>query len=348
VNAKRAAHSPTAALPLRVAAQGVCCPVGNSVPAAVAAMRASLAHFSPTPYHDDANRAISGSSLYEVPLTGRERLRHMYRMAAEECFASLALDDDAPLPPIILLGGERGERETERLDWLLETCRPEGGHDKRTCRMAAGKAGIAAALQRARDILTGPDAPEFVVVIAVDSLLEPEAITPFIESRRILCSTNSDGFVPGEACAAIALTIKPDDQPALWIEGIGTGSEPASPESNDPPLIAKGLTDALRGAISEASAPARDYTFHAPAYSGEQWFCKETSLALCRVMTEAPKEFDTRVICLSLGEVGAASAPMTLIWTGAEMALGILGDRGLLHFSNNDSQRAALAVRYRI
>jgi len=351
MNANRAAPSPAVAatLPLRIAAQGVCCAVGNSAPAAVAAMRAQLSHFSPSPYLDDASQSIPGALLYQVPLEGRERLRHMYRMATEECLASLPLDPDAQLPPIILLGGERGDSAAKRLDWLLRTCQPEDGYDKRTCRMAAGKAGLGAALRQAREILAAPDAPEYVLVVAVDSLLESKAIAPFIAKHRILCTTNSDGFIPGEAGAAIALTAKPSGQPALWIEGIGLGHEPASPESNDPPLIAQGLTEALRAAIAEAGAPSGEYSFQAPAFSGEQWYFKETSLAIGRVITDNAGVFDTKPICISVGEVGAACGPLGLAWVGHEMSLGLLGTRGLLHLSNHHGgERAALALHYRV
>jgi len=347
MNATRAAPAPATAL--RIAAQGACCAVGNSAPAAVAAMRAHLGHFSPSSFSDDAGRPIPAALLYQVPLNGRERLRHMYRMAVEECLSCLPLDPDAPLPPTILLGGERGAREAKRLDWLLQTSRPEDGHDKRTCRMAAGKAGIGAALRKAREIFAAPNAPEYVVIAAVDSFLEPEAIAPFIESRRILCSTNSDGFMPGEAGAAIALTPRPSGQPALWIEGVGIGTEPASPESSDPPLIGQGMTEALRAAIAEAGRPPRDYTFQAAGYSGEQWYFKEASLALTRVIDENMPVFDTRLICEAVGEVGAACGPLGLAWVGHEMSLGLLGQRGLLHLSNHHGgERAALALHYRV
>jgi len=335
--------------PLRLAAQGVCCAVGNSAPAAIAAMRARLGHFSPTAFTDDARQSIPGASLYQVPLTGEKRLLHMVRMATEECLSALPPTSEDP-PPMILIGaegaGEYGERQAECLDRLLAACRPR--HDPRTQRICAGKAGIGEALRRAQDIFSGPKPPEYVLVVGVDSFLEPETFARFSQARRILCTTNSDGFIPGEAGAAIALSTRPGDGPALWIDGIGRGVEPASPESADKPLLAQGLSEALRAALAEAGAPQPDYVFQANAASGEQWFMKEAALALGRVMTQVTPEFDVRLVCLAVGEVGAACGPLGLAWLGAEMALGTLGARGMFHLSNNDGQRTALALSYRV
>jgi len=338
-------------LPLRLVSQGICCSVGNSAPAAIAAMNARLANISFTTFVDEANQPIPGASLYQVPLTGDERLFHMARMATEECLTTLPSVPDRPLP-IILLGsegtGKRGERQAQRMDRLLAACRPESGFDPRTRGICAGKAGIGEALRLARDIFSAPDAPEYVLIVGVDSFLEPETFNHFIQARRILCTTNSDGFIPGEAGAAIALTARTGDGPALWIEGIGQGFEPASPESAEKPLLAQGLADALRAALSEASAPQSEYAFQAHAVSGEQWFMKEAALVIGRVITEVAPGFDGRMICLTVGEVGAACGPLGLAWLGAEMALGTLGARGFLHFSNDDGQRTALALNFRV
>ena len=300
---------------------------------------------------DKANQPIAGALLHQVSLTGDERLLHMIHMATEECLSALPLAPDSPLP-MILLGsegtGECSESQRERMDRLLAACRPPQSRDPRTRWICAGKASIGEALNQAREIFSAPNAPEYVLVVGIDSFLEPEIFNHYIHAQRILCSTNSDGFIPGEAGAAIALSAKAGEGPGLWIEGIGQGFEPASPESAEKPLLAQGLSEALRAALSEADAPQSDYAFQAHAVSGEQWFMKETALAVGRVMTQVAPGFDTRMICLSTGEIGAASGPLGLAWMGAEMALGTLGARGVLHLSSNNGLRTALALNYRI
>jgi len=319
-------------------------------------MRACLCRYAPTDFLDDEKGRIPGAMLFQVPITGRERLLYMYRSAVGECLSALPHEPDQPLPPFIVLGGEgdgeHGRWQAEQMDWLLDAYRPEDGHDPRTRHVCAGKAGIAEGLLAAREILTAPDAPEYVIVAGVDSFLEPETFIRFMNARRIFSFTNSDGFVPGEAGTAIALSARSDGTPGLWIEGVGQGHEPASPESNEVPLFARGLTDALRAAADDAGLQPWDYAFHASAVTGEQWYYKETSLAVSRFFAqnvpEPAPEIGTGLICRTTGEIGAASGPLGLAWAEREMAHGTLGTRGLLHFSNHNGQRAALAVNYRV
>jgi len=135
----------------------------------------------------------------------------------------LNIPETQPLPPTILIGAERerGPRFQRDLARLLTDNRPEDDHDPRTVLGCVGKAGIAPALVAANQIFAGAAPPEYVVIVGVDSLLDGASITHFLEQDRILCSTNSDGFTPGEAAAAIALTPRPAPEPALWVEGVG-------------------------------------------------------------------------------------------------------------------------------
>lgn len=339
-------------IPLRVVASGICCAVGFTAAASIAAIRARLNHFRETDFVDEAGEPINAAMLYEVPVWGEQRLQHMYRAVMGECLSALPEDseEDTPLPPIILIGAERtrGVRFTQGIKWLLQTNRPSGGYDMRTRGIRRGKAGIADALKTAREIFLMPDAPEYVIIAGVDSFLDAATIEHFVQAQRIRCSTNPDGFIPGEAGAAIVLSTNAGEEASLWIEGVGQAHEQAMPDGGAPPLRAHGLTQALRHAIEDAGAQVTDYTFHASGVSGEQWHFKEASLAMDRVMTQKRAKFPHRLVCQSVGEVGAACGPLALAWIASEMGPDdILGHRGLLHFANENGQRAALAVHYR-
>jgi len=336
--------------PLRVTSTGICCAVGNYSAAVSAAIRGRLNLFQPSDFRDETGSPIKLSMLHEVSVWGQARLQHMYRLAMTECLAGLALSDDQPLPPIILIGAERerGVRFHRDMVYLLSSNRPEEDYDPHTALGCLGKAGIAEALIGANQIFAGESPPEYVIIVGVDSFLDGASITHFLEQERLLCASNPDGFIPGEAAAAIALTPQPSDKPTLWVEGIGTAHEPASPLNNEIPLRGIGLTQALRTAIQSSGRSAEDFLFHASAISGEQWYFKEAGLAMDRVMTEKMAKFPHRTVAQSVGEIGAAFGPLMLSWIGDEMKPqdDNLGPRGLLHFANDNGQRAALAVHY--
>jgi 3-oxoacyl-[acyl-carrier-protein] synthase-1 len=335
--------------PLRVVASGICCAVGYDAPASIAAIRAHLNHFRESGFVDDAGEPIHAAMLYEVPVWGEQRLQHMYRAAMTECLAALPEDPGRPFPSIILIGAEyeRGERFAQGMEKLLWANRPEDGYTPGSYWLCRGKAGIADALRMANEIFAKASAPEYVIIVGVDSFLDAATIDHFLQKQRIRCSTNPDGFIPGEAGAAIALSRKPGRQASLWIEGLGQSHEPATPEGTAP-LLARGLTQAMRQAIDNAGGQPSDYLFHASGIGGEQWYFKEASLAMDRVMTQKVESFPHRLPCQSVGEIGAACGPLTLAWIASEMGPGdFLGNRGLVHFANNNGQRAALAVHYR-
>ncbi|WP_418648166.1 hypothetical protein ACNQFN_04910 [Thauera butanivorans] len=225
--------------------------------------------------------------------------------------------------------------------------RPEEDYDPRTILGCLGKAGIADALLGAGSMFAGEAPPEYVIIIGVDSFLDAASIEHFLAQERIRCSINPDGFIPGEAAAAIALTPRQSSGHALWIEGVGTAHEPASPFDEATSLRAMGLTKALRNALQSANWSADDLLFHASAIGGEQWYFKEAALAMDRVMTRKVAYFPHRVAAQSVGEIGAAFGPLILSWIGAEMAPDDLGTRGLLHLGNENGQRAALAIHHR-
>jgi len=341
---------PSPFIPMRVAATGICCSVGNTTASASAAIRARMNYFRSGPFRDKANEPINVAMLYQVPLWGQQRLQHMYRAAMTECLGSLpGLESAEHLPPIALIGSEhhRGIRFQRSTYDLLASNQPEEGYDSRTIFGYLGKAGIAQALLSANAIFAGENPPEYVVVVGVDSFLDAASIQHFLAQNRILCPTTPDGFVPGEAAAAIALTPRPSPDPALWIEGVGMAHEAATPLNQDIPLRAIGLTRALRNAIHSADWNADDISFHASAISGEAWHFMEATLAMNRIMTREQSHFPHRIVAQSVGEIGAAFGPLMLAWIGTEMKPHRLGNQGLLHFSNDNGARTAVAVRHR-
>ncbi|MPM15926.1 hypothetical protein SDC9_62300 [bioreactor metagenome] len=335
---------------MRVAARGICCSVGNAADSAIAAIRAKLNHFRETQFIDRAGEPIYGASIYGTTEWGTRRLQFMYGNAIAECFSQLSVVDPREVP-ILLIGAEeeRSSRFNSDLQLMLRQHLRHSNMHANSGWAPLGKAGIGIALRNAAELFRSPTPPSHVVVAGVDSYLDAASISHCLIDERIRCSTNSDGFIPGEAAAAIALTTTPqkNDESALWVEGWGEATETASPV-NGKPLLAKGLTQAIRNAIECAGKTPEDFYFHASGVNGEQWYFKEAALAMDRVMTSKMEQFPHRLICQSVGEIGAACGPLTLAWVGREMQSDeSLGPSGLLHFANDNGLRTAIAVHYR-
>ncbi len=333
---------------LRLASRGICSPVGHTANATITAIRAHINHFRDTGFVDDAGQPLKGGLLYEVPCWGEERLHLMLDTALRECLNGLDLRPDEKLP-VLLLASEpwRGERYTEAASRYLWAREPHGGHHDHTGVLPLGKAGIAAAIDEARKILCGPDAPRYVLLAAADTYLDAPTVEQLLNAQRLLTTTNSDGMIAGEGACALALTRQAASVPTLWIDGIGEARE-AARVNGEQPNLARGLVAAIRAALREAGAQAADMAFHASGVSGESWYFREAATAMTRVMTQRVEAQPHRLIAQSVGEVGAAAGPMTLAWLADVMGRDDgPGQAALLHFSNDDGLRSALVVRYR-
>jgi len=131
-----------------------------------------------------------------------------------------------------------------------------------------------------------------VLIAGVDSLLAGPTIQACEERGLLLTSRNSDGFIPGEAAAAVLVRApRSGDAPQLIYRGLGFGVETATEDSGEP-LRADGLVKAIRDAPAEAGCELGDLDFRITDISGSQYRFKEAALALSRVLRKRKEEFD--------------------------------------------------------
>lgn len=335
-------------LPLRIAARGMCCAVGHNAPAATAALRARMNHFQETEFTDESGMPLIGATLHDVPFWGEHRQQLMFEQVLRECVGALP-DVSQPLP-IILICTEHARGQYYQ-DWALRLLQhAEGitGYHPYSRAAPLGKAGIAKAIEATRAIFRTSQPPEYVIIVGVDSYFDAQTIEPLLAQERLKTTANADGMIPGEGACALALSWRQVAHPALWIDGIGESSEHATPTGEEP-LLAKGLTQAIRAALRDAGCALSDLQFQATGASGESWYFKEAALALSRALDKRVHDFPHLTITQYAGEVGAASAPLTLAWLASEMHRNPdLGKGALLHFSNDDGRRAALIIRHRL
>ena len=92
-----------------------------------------------------------------------------------------------------------------------------------------------------------------VLVAGVDTFLVGRTLDAYHQAGRLLNEVNSNGFIPGEAAAAI-LSLGPGgclEASGLCAEALGYGCEPA-PILSEEPLRADGLREAINNAFQRS------------------------------------------------------------------------------------------------
>jgi 3-oxoacyl-[acyl-carrier-protein] synthase-1 len=180
-------------------------------------------------------------------------------------------------------------------------------------------------------------------VAGCDSFLSGATLRSFERRRRLLTSAHSDGFIPGEAAAAVVVSrTRLPGRPALRLLGTGFGAELASVESGEP-LKGLGLAKAVRQALSAAGTDMAAVDYRITGASGESYFLREASLAVARLIRRHRESIiDLWLPAESVGETGAASALVAMNLAATAAANGYApGSVALLHFSGDDESRAA-------
>lgn len=210
-----------------------------------------------------------------------------------------------------------------------------------------GATGLFTAHERARRLIAGGQASE-VVVVAAESFLRQPLAEFYIEHDRLLTADNSDGFIPGEAAAAILLA-RPQRRAErdVLIAGWGQGHE-AGGILNDEPLSGHGLTRALRSALSVAGRRFDETNYWLTDQNGEAYRFKESTLAQIRLerrSVPATRPFPIWHPIEYLGEIGTAIGPtllgLALFAHRHRFAPGMLG---LMHVTEDMGQRSAFVL----
>lgn len=335
-------------LPLAIKSAGLVTSVGLSAAASCAAIRAKISNPTQTPYVNAMAESITG---HEVPLEtqwrGHWRLVHLAVMAVEECVAGM---DPKQLDGIqiylCIAETQRSGREPEFDTSLLADICGELGFKcaSRSEVIALGRVGAVYALARCRSAMAA-GAVRQALVIAVDSLLEEDALTAYDRADRLLTPDNSNGFLPGEGAGAVLIGA-PGAEPELLCTGIGFGLEPAHVES-DLPLRGDGLTGAVRTALAEAGCGLHDMDYRIADVSGEHYYFKGASLVMGRLLRVVRPEMDLWHPAECIGETGALAGLATLCVAEAAARKGYApGRRALAHFSSDQGERAAAILEY--
>ncbi len=335
--------------PIAITATGMVTGVGLNTASSCAAIRAAIDNFQETRFMDAGGQWIQGSEVpLEKPWRGTRKLAKMLAMALSEC-AEQGQVDLASVPIIICLAEKerpgRVENLANKVFFEIQEELDIQLHKDSTF-VEHGRVGGLVAIKQARAMLY-ETTTEQVIVAGVDSLLTAPALRHYEEGERLLTSINSNGFIPAEGASALLMQ-KPraNENKQLICTGLGFSVETATIDS-ELPLRADGLVAAIKESLDDAQIPMESLDFRIVDVSGEQYWFKESSLALLRTLHTPQENFDIWHPADCIGEIGAAIGPA--IFINAKHACEndySEGDNILCHFSNIDGKRGASIVTY--
>ena len=296
---------------------------------------------------DSGGEWIMGCEVpLEQPWRGKTKLIKMAAAAINECLANNKQIVPKATPLLLCLSEhERKGRVIDDDNQFFLDLQTELGvefHEKSRV-IARGHVAVAVALKHARELLQEGNVKQ-VLIAATDSLLVAPTLAHYEENERLLTSQNSNGFIPGEAGAALvveAVHAKPEHQ--LICHGLGFGVEKAHVDSEEP-LRADGLTAAIKESLADAGCGESILEFKITDISGEQYYFKEASLAFSRMTRSKRKgEFDIWHPADCIGEVGAAIGMVMLAVLKAACEKDYSkGHHILAHLGNDDGKRSSM------
>jgi 3-oxoacyl-[acyl-carrier-protein] synthase-1 len=287
---------------------------------------------------------------FEEGWRGRERLLRMLIPALGECLVAKGSVPDSEIVLLVCVAEPERPGRPDGLDGSLvrEVEERLGSYfHPASGVIARGRVGGAEALDHARRAIAS--GRRLCILAGVDGLLIGPTLAHFDNRRRLLTVANSDGFIPGEAAAAVLVGPPLDLRKGageLRCLGLGFGTERATVESSEP-LRGDGLAQSFRGALADAGIDWSKLDYQISSINGEQYGFKEAALASARTIRPVKHGFDLWHPSDCLGEVGAAIVPCMLGVALAAARKGYAPGPGVLcHASDDDGRRAAIALRY--
>ena len=327
---------------------GMVTSVGLSAPASCAAIRCGLANFQQTRFMDGYGQWITAAEVpLENPWRGRAKLVHMAAEAVQETISDLSEGDIRETILLLCLAEESRPGRIPGLDQnLLREVQKVIGRQfhSQSMVLANGRVGGGQAIEIAMSAISSGQC-RYGLVVGTDTFLVATTLAAYEKENRILTEHNSDGFIPGEAGAAVLLApVRRAKSASIIITGCGFGLEKAHIRSEEP-LRGDGMAEAIKNALSMSGKELGDLSYRICDISGEQYYFKEAALALLRVLRKRKEAFDIWHPAECIGETGAAIVPVVLAVASAAVNKGYSKGRGILcHFANDDGQRAAIIV----
>ncbi|GLR15280.1 hypothetical protein QWZ03_13205 [Chitinimonas viridis] len=348
---------------LTIIASGAVTPLGLSAASTCAAIRACLNNFRETHFVDGQGAPLLGATVPAHALLGSDedavqggpdKLAAMFVRAVRECLQQVQ-GFNAAQTALLLVGPEssRPGITAESLREVFDACQATlGEHFHDASRITQiGTPGLAVALKYSRELLADPNQSgvHAVLIVGLDSLLNTSDILAGLQQRRLLAQNNSDGFIPGEACASLFIIGERSNITApsgnLVVRGLGIAQETET-LLEQKPSRGQGLAAAIRQALDEAGLGAHDMHTRLSDATAESYFFEEASFAWTRLLRQrSPEGYGFFTLMNRVGHIGAAMGPLTLVVTLDQVRKQwATGPHTLVHLSSAHTPRAAVVV----
>jgi 3-oxoacyl-[acyl-carrier-protein] synthase-1 len=330
---------------LDIISVGMVTAVGLDAPSSCAAMRARLDGFRETRFIGPGGEWLVGAP---VPLPrnwiGEKRLTHM--AAAAICEAFETVPEARGQAALILCLPEEGRpggpvRDTSALLRRIAEIADIQLHPRSRI-VAHGRPSGHVALDHARRLIGSGEVP-YVLIAGVHSYLTVASIGHYLGEGRLLTPDNPNGFIPGEAAAAV-LCVRPR-KGGFGLYGLGMARETASIyNAEDLPLRGDGMTAAYDAAFKETGVEMNRLGYRISDLIGEQFWFKQSALASLRLLRGRHEFQDIWSPGESLGNVGAAVVPLMIgmAWTASHK--GYAAGNPVLVEASNDAGACGAAV----
>jgi 3-oxoacyl-[acyl-carrier-protein] synthase-1 len=342
-------------LELEIVAAGMVTSVGHDARTACAAIRAGISRSAPihgyliTSLADHEDALLLGHPI--VPITNGflsvGRWLQLCRYALRDLLAQLGADAQRSQTAIYFwlpnLDGPRFEDDQgARLERMREAL---VGPLLATTAIASpciveirahGRAGFAALLTEAEHVLHS--IAERVIIIAVESYVDPHALMWLGEAERLKDDENPVGLIPGEAAVAVCLTRPGRDRQhsrPCWarITRAGDAGDMADDQSRGRAL-GHLLGELLDGEVAELYSDL----------NGETWLAQALGLSLSFVPPNVANALTVRHVAAELGDTGEVSAMLNLCIAARSLQRGYARGRAALVSAQN-IDGPAVAVR---
>ena len=328
---------------------GMVTAVGLDAPSACAAMRARLDGFQETRFLGSPEGWLTGAP---VPLPrnwiGEKRLAHLAAGAIVEAYEGTP--EARGQTALLLCLPEEGRpgrsvRDSSALMRRIGEIIQIAPHSQSRI-IAHGRPSGHVAFDHARRLLTSGDVP-YVMVAGVDCYLTAPTISHYLGERRLLTADNANGFIPGEAAAAVLC--RRSGSGGFQLFGLGLAREQASIyNAKDLPLRADGMTAAYDIAFRETGIDMNRLGYRISDLVGEQYWFKQTALASIRLLRGRHEFQDLWSPAEALGNIGAAAVPVMvgMAWTAAAKGYAA-GNPVLIEASSDDGACGAAVFAWR-
>lgn len=331
--------------PIDIASIGMVTAVGLDAPSACAAMRARLDGFQETRFVGPDGTGLIGAP---VPLPrnwiGEKRTAHLAAGAICEAFEAVPQARGQTALILCLAEEDRPGRPVRDNAGLLRNIAEivEVEPHARSRIVAHGRPSGHVALDQARRLIASGDAP-YVMIAGVDSHLTARTIGYYLGQDRLLTPDNPNGFIPGEAAAAVLCTGSEKGEICLF--GLGLSRETALIYNlADIPLRGDGMTNAYRSALDETGIEMNRLGYRISDLIGEKYWFKQSALASLRLVRGAHGFQDFWSPAESLGNIGAAAVPLMIGMAWMAARKGYNAGNPVLIEASNDAGACGAAV----